>query len=116
ESVGPAPQYGMSGYRRLAAVGGGFYMWGDGTPTAYSTDGMTWLSADHGPDGLNVRLADLQGRIVAIDLTHETLSPRVWSGFIARGRLGWKHVEQSDRFFSDAVVTQLVSDGRRLFA
>jgi hypothetical protein len=116
ESVGPAPQYGMSGYRRIAAVGGGFYMWGDGTPTAFSADGLTWSAAGDGPDGLSVRLADLQGRIFAIDLTRETLTPRVWSGYIARGRLGWQHLEQSDRFFSDAVVTQLVSDGRRLFA
>ena len=116
ESAGPPTGYGDNGYRRTAAVAGGFYSWGDRATGAFSADGLTWSSADDGPDGLNLRLADLQGRVVAIDLDRGTLVPRVWSGFIARGRLGWQRLEQSDHFFADAVVTQLVSDGRRLFA
>lgn len=116
ESPGPTPFYGGTSYRRIASVAGGFYMWGDGAHTAFSTDGQTWLSADAGPDGLNVRLADLEGQIFAIDLDRETLVARVWSGFMARGRLGWHRLEQSEPAFADAAVTQLVSDGRRLYA
>jgi hypothetical protein len=116
EAAGPPPGYGDNGYRRTVAVAGGFYSWGDRASTAFSPDGLTWSSVDGSPDGLNLRLADLEGRVFAIDLDHATLAPRVWSGIIARGRLGWQHLGQSDQFFAGAVVTQLVSDGKRLFA
>ncbi len=117
ESAGLMPAYGGNGDRRVVAVPSGFYSWGDATSKAFSADGLTWLSAGRiGPDGLNVRLAELDSSVFAIDLDRRTLAPRVWRGFIARGRLGWRRLEQSDPFFAEAVVTQLVSDGRQLFA
>jgi hypothetical protein len=116
QSAGPPLGYGDNGYRRTAAVAGGFYSWGDRATSAFSADGLSWFSAGDGPDGVSLRLADLEGRAFAIDLDRETLAARVWGGIIARGRLGWQRLDQSDHFFANAVVTQLVSDGKYLYA
>jgi hypothetical protein len=104
------------GDRHIAAIAGGFYMWGDSSHGAFSVDGLTWSVVDDLPGGVNLRLADLQGRVVAIDLERATLSPRVWSASVASGRLVWRRIASSDDFFSGGVVTQVVSDAKRVYA
>lgn len=110
--------------RRLAAVAGGFYMWDNGlgfvTPGsvgAFSVDGSTWSGVkSDGPNGVNLQLADIQDRIVAIDLDRTTLDPRVWRGSVADGRMVWERLGGSDEAFAGGVVTKVVSDGKRVFA
>jgi hypothetical protein len=110
--------------RRIAPVSGGFYMWDNGlgfvTPRsvgAFSVDGSTWSGVEgDAPNGLNLRLAGTQDRVVAIDHDRTTLDPRVWSGSVADGRMVWERRQGSDQAFAGAVVTQVVSDGSRIFA
>ncbi|MEO8638356.1 MAG: hypothetical protein ABI458_00415 [Chloroflexota bacterium] len=104
------------GDRHIMAVAGGFYVWGNSSHGAFSVDGLTWSVVDEVPGSVNLRLADFGERVVAIDLDPATLVPRVWSGSVVRGRLEWHRLATSDDFFAGGVVTQVVSDGRRVFA
>lgn len=110
--------------RRIASVAGGFYMWDNGlgfvTPgftAAFSADGSTWSGVEHdAPNGVNLRLTGTQDRVVAIDHDRTTFDARVWSASVAGGRIVWERLEGSDQAFGGGVVTQVVSDGRRIFA
>lgn len=109
--------------RRTAAIAGGFYTWVNGSGfappgsvPAFSADGLNWSAVEDAPNGTNLRLADFQRGIVAIDLDRGTLTPRVWNGSFATGRLEWHRLASSDDFFAGGVVTQVVSDGRRAYA
>lgn len=104
-----------NGDRHISALAGGYYMWGD-TGAAFSVDGLHWSQVDNAPNGVNLRLTDFHEAVVGIDLAGETLAPRVWSGSVANGRLVWHRLASSDDFFAGGVVTQVVSDGRRVFA
>jgi hypothetical protein len=87
-----------------------------GSVGAFSVDGIAWTGVDDGPNGVNLGLADFHGRVVGIDLDRTSLDPRVWSGSVAQGRIVWQRQEASDKVFTGAVVTQVVSDGRRVYA
>lgn len=120
ESIDPiikGPNYGQ---RQISAVLDGFYLSdssGEAAPFlgAFSADGLSW-SKVAGPNGVNLRLVDFQGRIVAFDIDRTTQATRAWSGAIASGQLVWQHRAELDPAFANAVVTQVVSDGKRVFA
>ena len=122
ESIDPIVKGPNYGQRQISPVMGGFYL-SDGSPGeapgqsvgAFSADGLTW-SKVAGPNGLNLRMTDFQGGIVAFDIGRTTGATRAWSAAITNGQLLWKHQAELDQAFADAVVTQAVSDGKRVFA
>lgn len=122
ESIDPIVKGPTDGQRQIWAVPGGLYLSGSPSgqataPTlaAFSADGLTWAMVA-GPNGVNLRLTDFEGRIVAFDIDRTTLATRAWSGAIANGQLLWQRRTELDQAFANAVVTQVVSDGKRVFA
>jgi hypothetical protein len=122
ESIDPIVKGPTYGQRQLWAVPGGFYLSdspsGEATApslAAFSADGLTW-SKVAGPNGVNLRLTDFEGRIIAFDVDRTTVATRAWSGAIANGQLLWQRQTELDQAFANAVVTQVVSDGKRVLA
>jgi hypothetical protein len=105
--------------RWIAAVPRGFYVYDANLvgprPSVFSADGRRWSEVEGGPNGPNLQVTAYRDRLVAID-SREKAAPHVWSGSLANGQLTWGRWRQSDPVFTGGVVTQLVSDGRSLFA
>jgi hypothetical protein len=122
ESIDPIVKGPSYGQRQLWAALGGIYLSDSSggeaaSPSlgAFSADGLIW-SKVAGPNGVNLRLADFQGQIVAFDIDRTTQATRAWSGVIVNGQLVWQHHSEIDPAFANAVATQVVSDGKRVFA
>jgi hypothetical protein len=122
ESIDPIITGPTFGQRQIWAAAGGFYLSdspsGQATAlslAAFSGDGLTW-SKVAGPNGVNLRLTDFQGQIVAFDIDRTTMATRAWSAAIANGLPLWQRHAEFDQAFANAVVTQVVSDGKRAFA
>jgi hypothetical protein len=109
---------------RVIATSAGFYAVGEltgvrGDPltrAAFSADGRRWVEVTDGPEGRAAMLADLQGRMIAIDTDPESGSARVWDSTVVGGRVAWRRDPAADEVFAGAVVTSLVSDGQRAVA
>jgi hypothetical protein len=107
------------GESHIVALDHGYYTWDAALQSpfaAYSADGQSWTALDNGPDGTGLQLTDFGDGIVAIDLNRDTLAPRVWTALVADGQLSWIRETAADAAFQGGVVTQLVSDGSRVYA
>jgi hypothetical protein len=120
ESTSPVLQR-PTGDRRLVALQHGYYLSdvGDGPGTslgAFSPDGLSWSEIESVPDGIDLQLTELDGRLVAVDLDRVTLQVRVWSADREGGTVSWLRESASDAAFAGGVVSALVADGTRAYA
>jgi hypothetical protein len=107
---------------RLAGGAGGFYAWngqgnGAGEPSraAFSANSRTWSPVTTGPSGPYVQVAAVGDGWVGTDIEGGTGVRRLWAGEVIKNQLVWRR-EGGEAAFSGAVVTTLVSDGRRAVA
>jgi hypothetical protein len=107
---------------RLSGGPSGFYAWnaqgnGAGEPSrsAFSANSRTWSPVTTGPEGPYVQVAAVGDGWVGTDVEVATGVRRLWAGEVKGNRLAWRR-EPGEAAFSGAVVTTLVSDGRRAVA
>lgn len=107
---------------QLRGGSGGFYAWngqenGAGEPSraVFSANSRTWSPVATGPEGPYVQVAAAGHGWVGTDIEVRTGARRLWTGEVDGNRLVWRR-EPGEAAFSGAVVTTLVSDGRRAVA
>jgi hypothetical protein len=107
---------------RLAAGTDGFYAWDaqgqqsdDEAAAAYSVDARTWAPVAGGPEGQTAQIVAIGATWVGTDVETGTGVRRVWVGEVEGNRLRWDR-EPGEAVFLDAVVSTMVSDGRRAIA
>jgi hypothetical protein len=107
-------------YFMMAATQVGFLAWTDPLcctfEAAFSPDGLTWSAVSGGPEGLNLHVAALGDRLLAVETVRATGEPRTWIGTIRRGEVTWARGPTPLAPAGDAVVTALVSAGGEVTA
>ncbi|MEP6681395.1 MAG: hypothetical protein ABJB65_07950 [Chloroflexota bacterium] len=114
---------GMSsrGWPRFAAGPGGFYAWDTGgergsEPVAiFSADARTWAAVSDGPRGPSSQVVSVGAVWNGTDVDSGTGARRLWTGEVKNKQLTWRR-EPDTHALDDAVVTTMVSDGRRAVA
>jgi hypothetical protein len=103
----------------LVATPIGFYLQsqgaGAGTVAAFSTDGWTWSDVSDDPVDFAIGVVAAGEQLIAIGRS-DGGDTRPWIGTITEGELSWHEDLAAGTAFIDAVVTSVVSDGRRPMA
>lgn len=116
------PGIGRGGWLRVVGTIHGFYAW-DESPNAsddaravFSVDGRTWSGVVGAPEGTNLQIVAVGGRLLGIWHDPESGVPAAWTGVIDGDRLTWHPDVQAAEAFSGAAVSALANDGLRVIA
>jgi hypothetical protein len=107
------------GNTQVTATAAGFYAGAvpgccpaqTGATAAFSTDGVTWTSTRP-----NLFVVSAGSALLGIEPGPDGSGGSPLRGSFYRGQLGWRPIKDGDLPFKGAVVTSLVSDGRRATA